>query len=107
MSQTDVTNPGLVNVADQGDGYTSVDQAVAASLVPCEVVPLTQAALYEPGQGPVAVDQPIIVGPAQTAQVTVSGDSESSVRGNIEDVTENTVASQTYGSTAFSPNVFV
>jgi hypothetical protein len=28
---TDVTNPGLVNVANQGDGLTSVDQPVTVS----------------------------------------------------------------------------
>lgn len=33
MSQTDVTNPGLVNVADEGDGLLSVDQCVQVTTV--------------------------------------------------------------------------
>lgn len=31
MANTDVTNPGLVNVANQGDGLTVVDQPVTVS----------------------------------------------------------------------------
>jgi hypothetical protein len=31
MSNTDVTNPGCVNVANQGDGRLSVDQPVLVS----------------------------------------------------------------------------
>lgn len=31
MSNSDVTNPGSVNVADQGDGILSVDQPVTVS----------------------------------------------------------------------------
>ena len=31
MSTTNVVNPGLVNVADQADGRTSVDQPVTVS----------------------------------------------------------------------------
>jgi hypothetical protein len=31
MPTTDVTNPGLVNVANQGDGLTVVDQPVTVS----------------------------------------------------------------------------
>ena len=31
MSNTDITNPGSVNVADEGDGRISVDQPVTVS----------------------------------------------------------------------------
>ena len=31
MANTDVTNPGLVNVANEGDGRISVDQPVTVS----------------------------------------------------------------------------
>jgi hypothetical protein len=31
MSTRDVTNPGLVNVADEADGETEIDQAITVS----------------------------------------------------------------------------
>ena len=31
MATNDITNPGLVNVADEADGETLIDQAIAVS----------------------------------------------------------------------------
>lgn len=50
----DVTNPGLVNVADQGDGLTIVDQPVTTG--PAQTAGTTvQAGTYSP-QSPNTLD---------------------------------------------------
>jgi len=71
----DVTNPGLVNVANQGDG-------------------------------PLVVDQPVIVGPTQVAGTTIRGGTYSPLSPPIADVTQNSVRGHTYGQ-GDPTNVFV
>lgn len=59
------TNPGpLVNTGDQGDGLTSVDQPVTSG-PSTNPGPLVNAA--DQGDGPLSVDQPVVVGPSQSA----------------------------------------
>jgi hypothetical protein len=70
MSDTTVTNPGLVNVADQGDGLTVIDQAIATG-PSTNAGKIAQAAKHAPGKG-VAAPSPPNVTPAMTAQESVS-----------------------------------
>jgi hypothetical protein len=100
MSTNNVVNPGVVNVADQGDGRLSVDQCVSTS-------PSQNAGPSAAGSGSgstlgLVVNQPVTVGPSQIAQRTVGGDEYSPTSGNCINVTENNVAGQVFG-TAFSP----
>ena len=92
---TDVTNPGVVNVADQADGPTSVDQCV-------EVGPSQSSGPTVSGTGAGhAVNhldgQPVIVTGPMTAARSVDGGLYSPTSGNCENVTENSTINQTYG----------
>ena len=101
----DTTNPGLVNVANQGDGRTVVDQQVLVG--PSQNPgPLVQSGSVAPGIGPEAPDQPVTVTPAMTAQRTVEGGTYSPQSPDTIDTTENTVVNQIYG-TGNPTNVFV
>lgn len=131
----DVTNPGLVNVANQGDGPLVVDQPVQKG-PSTNPGPLVAGLATAPGLGPVASgqtvqkgpstnpgalvaagdlapglgsdkpDQPVTVTPPMTAQDTVQGGTFSPTSPNVENTTENTVVNQTYG-TGTPANVFV
>ena len=94
----EVVNPGLVDVADQGDGPLSVDQPVTKgpSSNPGPLVPATDQA---PGLGADDPDQPVTVSvPATTALLpTVAGGTFSPQSPDTIDTTENTVVDQTYG----------
>ena len=108
MSQNpnDATNPGLVDVADQGDGLVSVDQPVVKgpSSNPGPLVPASNQA---PGTGTASQDQPITVSePATTALRTVDADVFSPQSANTINTTENTVINQIVGSPN-PPDVFV
>jgi len=98
-----VVNPGTVNVADQGDGPTSVDQPVKTG-PSSNAGPLVS--IVSQGDGPTSVDQPVTVAPAQTAQNTVEGGAYSPESPNTINTTQNTVAGQTYGQ-GQPANVFV
>jgi hypothetical protein len=129
------TNPGVVNVADQGDGLTVVDQPVTTGPgtnpgpteqtgnegfglgldVPDQPVttgpstnpgPLVQAGSEGFGLGTDAPDQPVTVSPAQTAQRTVDGGLNSPVSPDTINTTQNTVVNQIYDQ-GNPTNVFV
>jgi hypothetical protein len=135
MSNIDVTNPGDVNIANQGDGLVSVDQPVTAGpgtnpgplaaglasaggrglACPDEPVtlspstnpgPLVQAGSEGHGLGTVRTDQPVTVTPAMTAQATVQGGTSSPTSPNTLNVITNDVVQQVYG-TGTPKNVFV
>jgi len=122
QNPADVTNPGLVNVADQGDGPLTVDQSVttspssnAGSLVDAADQgdgPLTvdQAVTTSPssnagplvdaadqGDGPLTIDQPVTVGPPQVALLDVNAGGGSPASSRTDDVISNTVVGQVYG----------
>lgn len=105
MSTTNVVNPGLVNVADQGDGLISVDQPVKVgpSTNPGPVVAGLDSA---PGLGTDSPDQPVTVSPPQTANTSVAGGTYSPTSPNTENVITNNVVEQVYG-TGSPTNVFV
>ncbi len=69
-----VTNPGVTNVADQGDG-------------------------------PLSVDQPVQTGTPQVANLTVQGGTFSPQSPDTEDVAQDQVATQVYGS-PYPENVY-
>jgi len=75
-----VTNPGSVNVADQGDGPLSVDQPVTTG-PGTNPGPLVGVATE--GDGPLSVDQPVTVGPSTNpgplVQAAAEGDGPTSV----------------------------
>ena len=92
MSDINVVNPGLVNVADQSDGEISVDQAVTVS-PPSNVGSITQGGDLAPGRG-VAATEPSDVTPPMTAQRSVDGGTSSPVSPNTINTTEDTVIEQ-------------
>jgi len=115
-----VTNPGLVNVADQGDGLTVIDQeiAVGPSYNPG---PLVQADAEGFGVGDASPDQPVTVSPSQSSASAETASSQPgetvspgltnagtySPQGpDVINTTENTVVNQIYG-TGNPANVFV
>jgi len=100
-----VVNPDLVDVVDQGDGPTVVDQPVLVGQS-TNPGPLGQGGDLAPGLGVDSPDQPVVVSPAMTAQSTVQGGTASPVKPNAVDTTENTVVNQVYGSSC-PTNVFV
>ena len=106
QNPAEVTNPDLVDVADQGDGATSVDQPVLVG-PSTNPGPLDQAGDVKPGHGSDSPDQPVTVSePASTALPTVEGGTASPQSPDTIDTTENTVINQIYG--APDPiNVFV
>jgi len=94
QNPADVTNPGLVNVADQGDGLLTVDQPVTTS-PSSNAGQLVDAA--DQGDGQLSVDQPVTVGPTQVAGLDVSAGGGSPTSPRTDDVTSNTVVGQVYG----------
>jgi hypothetical protein len=105
MSYQNVVNPGLVNVADQGDGLVVVDQPVKVS-TSTNPGPLVQGLTSAPGLGVDVPDQPVTISPAMTAQSTVQGGTYSPSKPNVTTVITNNVAGQVYG-TGSPSNVFV
>jgi hypothetical protein len=75
MSNTNVTNPGSVNVADQGDGRISVDQPVTVG-PGTNPGPLAAGLAAAPGLGPDKPDQPVTVSPSTNAGPIVQAGSE-------------------------------
>ena len=108
MATIDVTNPGLVNVADESDGPLSIDQSKTVT-VPCtNAGPIVQAADENPIRG-AAEESPSDVTPAMTAQETVEGGTASPTSPNTISTTENTVIDQptSVQQYARTTNVFV
>jgi hypothetical protein len=114
----DSTNPDLVNVADQGDGLTVVDQPVTVG-PSTNPGPLVNAG--DQGDDPLSVDQPVSVGPSQSSassQEATSSPGESVEPGvtnagtyspqspDTINTTQNTVVDQIYGQ-GTPQNVFV
>jgi len=92
MSDINIVNPGLVNVADQSDGEILVNQTITVS-PPTNSGPLTQGADLAPGQGVAAAD-PSDVTPPMTAQRSINGGTASPTSPNTIDTTQNTVVTQ-------------
>ena len=108
MSDINVVNPGLVNVADESDGPLSIDQAKTVT-VPCtNAGPIVQAADENPICG-AASESPSDVTPPMTAQETVEGGTASPTSPNTINTTENTVIDQpeSVQQYAKTTNVFV
>ena len=134
MSDTNVVNPGLVNVADQSDGeikinqaitigrpssnsgptaqgiafadgMVEVDQAVTVS-PPSNSGPTTQGGSLAPGRG-VAANDPSDVTPPMTAQRSVDGGTASPVSPNTINTTQNTVITQPDSVQQFSRTINV
>jgi hypothetical protein len=137
MGDINVVNPGLVNVADQADGLTVVEQTItvtrpstnsgptaqgltyADGLVVVEqpitvtvpatgIGPVTQAADLAPGLG-VETESPSTRSDAMTAQRTVEGGTDSPTKAECINTTDNTVVGQPESTQQFSHtiNVFV
>jgi hypothetical protein len=100
----DVTNPGLVNVSDQGDGLVSVDQPVTTG-PSTNPGPVVQSSGRAPGAG-VPSSQTVGTGPSQTADLTVQAGTYSPQSPNTVNTTEDTVINQIYGQGA-PINVYV
>ena len=102
----EVTNPDLVDVADEGYvGLPRPDQPVTTG--PSQNSgSLVAAASSEPGVGADAPDQPVTTGPSQSAGPTVAGGTFSPQSPSTANVTSNNVAGQVYG-TGTPANVFV
>ena len=92
MSDTNVVNPGLVNVADESDGPLSVDQAKIVT-PPMTAQDTVSGADENPIHGPVA-ESPSNVLPPMTAQDTVEGGTASPTSPNTINTTQNTVIDQ-------------
>ena len=133
MSDTNVVNPGLVNVADQSDGEILVNQAItiskpssnsgptalgitfadrmvkknqAVTVSPStNSGPITQGGDLAPGRGVAATD-PSDVTPAMTAQRSVDGGTASPTSPNTIDTTQNTAISQDVQQFNRTINVF-
>lgn len=105
----DSTNPGVVNVADQGDGLTVVNQPVTVGRS-TNPGPLVSAG--DQGDGPLSVDHPVTVGPSQSAassqaatsspgEIVEPGVTNAGTRSpqspNTINTTQNTVIDQIYG----------
>jgi len=133
MSDTNVVNPGSVNVADQSDGEIKINQAITVSKPsynsgPTEqgitfadgVVkkdqpvtvspssnagPLTQGGDLAPGHGVAATD-PSDVTPAMTAQRSVNGGTASPVSPNTINTTQDTAINQDVQQFNRTINVF-
>ena len=114
------TNPGLVNVADEGDGRLSVDQPVTTG-PSTNPGPLVQADAEGFGTGDADPDQPVTVGPSQNSAASIvdvnfpgkiveagitNAGSSSPVSPDTINTTENTVVNQIYGQ-GNPQNVFV
>lgn len=92
-----VVNPGLVNVADQGDGPLVVDQPVTTG-PGTNPGSFNRAGDRAPGTGTRSPNQPVTVGTPQTAGTTVQGGTYSPQSPNTEDVSQDSVRNQTYGT---------
>lgn len=92
---SDVTNPGLVNVADQGDGIVAADQSVTVG--PAQIVNPNLVNVVNQGDGLVAADQAVTVGSTQVAGTTVQAGAYSPQSPDTTSTTQNNVAGQTYG----------
>lgn len=116
----DTTNPGLVNVADEGDGRLSVDQPITTG-PGTNPGPLVQADAEGFGLGDANPDQPVTVGPSQNSAASIvdvnfpgkiveagitNAGSFSPVSPDTINTTENTVVNQIYGQ-GNPQNVFV
>jgi hypothetical protein len=133
VSTSNVVNPGLVSVADQGDGPVVVDQAVSVARPSTNSGPTARGLAYADGpvvvdqeikvtspstnsgptargldyaDGEVKVDQPVTVSPPMTAGRSVNGGLDSPLRPGAAEVTQNNVAGQVYG-VGTPANVFV
>ena len=105
MPNIDVTNPGDVNVANQGDGRLSVNQPVTTG-PGTNPGPLVQAGSREFGFGTEDPDQPVTVTPSTNAGPLVQAGTASPTKLRTLNVITNDVVQQVYG--AGSPkNVFV
>ncbi len=131
---TNVVNPGLVNVSDEGyDGFPSDVRASNGQVVPVNISPNNVVGATGNTQA-IVVDQEIVVGPSQSAGPTllgggssvtktvvdqeiqvgpsynpgplVQGGTFSPLSPNVQTTTQNTVVNQTYG-TGTPSNVFV
>jgi hypothetical protein len=71
MSDIDVTNPGLVNVADQADGETRIDQEITVSRPSSNSGPTVQGITFADGM--ITVNQPVTVSPSQNSGPTEQG----------------------------------
>jgi hypothetical protein len=137
MSDINIVNPGLVNVADQADGLISVDQTKIVTRPSTNSGPITQGATLAPGKGTallspsdvtpamtaqrsvaaadegfgvgVTTDSPSDVTPPMTAQRTVEGGTDSPVKPDTINTTPNTVCGQPESTQQYSRtiNVFV
>ena len=133
MSDTNVVNPGSVNVSDQSDGEILVNQAItiskpssnsgptalgitfadrmvkknqAVTVSPStNSGPITQGGDLAPGRGVAATD-PSDVTPAMTAQRSVDGGTASPTSPNTIDTTQNTAISQDVQQFNRTINVF-
>ena len=103
----DTTNPGSVNVANQGFGVGPVrpneSVTVSPSTNPGKIV---QGADLAPGLGTDKPDQPVTVSPSSNSGPLVDADIYSPTSPNTENTTENTVVNQVYG-TGTPANVYV
>jgi len=131
---SDTTNPGLVNVADQSDGETKINQAITVSKPsynagpteqgidfadgmvkvnqavtvspPTNAGPITQGGDLAPGRGVAATD-PSDVTPAMTAQRSVDGGTASPTSPNTINTTQDTVVTQPSSVQQFSRTINV
>ena len=134
MSDTNVVNPGSVNIADQSDGEILVNQTITVSrpssnsgptsrgitfangvvkkdqsvtVSPSSNAgPITQGGSLAPGRGVAATD-PSDVTPAMTAQRSVNGGTSSPTSSNTITTSQNTVVSQSSSVQQFSRTINV
>jgi hypothetical protein len=134
MSDTNVVNPGSVNVADQSDGEIKINQAVtvsrpsgnsgptaqgiafadgmvrkdqAVTISPStNSGPIAQGGDLAPGRGVAATD-PSDVTPAMTAQRSVNGGTASPTSPNTINTTQDTVVTQPTSVQQFSRTINV
>jgi hypothetical protein len=103
----DITNPGSVNVANQGFGTGPVDPNEPVTISPSSNAgDLVAAGKYAPGVGTDTPNQPVTVSPSSNAGPLVDADLYSPESPNCRNTTENTVVNQVYG-VGTPANVFV
>jgi hypothetical protein len=105
MSDSNIVNPGLVNVADQADGMVKKDQPVTVS-PSSNAGPITQGGDLAPGRGVAATDPPDVT-PAMTAQRNVDGGTFSPASPGTINTTQNTVITQPASVQQFSRTINV
>lgn len=89
----DTTNPGLVNVVNQGDGLNTVDQPVTVTRPCTNSGPIVQGANMKPGNGSV-ITSPSDVSPSTNVGPIVQGGTASPISPDTINTTENTVIDQ-------------